>query len=104
MSDQIKFLLNRIYLYFPVGIPTLFKKYEGYTKFRSILHDKIEEVRLGNDKSWLNLIEKLEVLSKCEISNLSYLKFPSYKAKVQLKNYTIENLTCTTSIVIVVSF
>lgn len=103
MSDQIKFLLNKIHLYFPVGMAFLFKKYHGYAKFRSILHDKIEEVRLGNDKNWLSLIEKLEVLSKYEISNLSYLQFPSYKAKAQVNSYSIENLTCTTSIVIVIS-
>jgi len=46
MSDQIKFLINKIHLYYPVGMPNLFKTYEGYAKFRSILHDKIEDVRL----------------------------------------------------------
>ena len=103
MSVHINYLLNKIHLYYSVGMPNLFKTYEGYAKFRSILHDKIEDVRLGNDKNWLSLIEKLKVFSMSEISNLSYLQFPSYKAKVQLKIYTIENLTCTTSIVIVVS-
>jgi hypothetical protein len=103
IADEINSLLSTTHLYFPIGIPSLHKKYDGYAKYRSILHNKIEEVRLSSDKNWLNVISELELISKGKIDNLSYLQFPSFKAKIDINNYDVENLSCSTSIVVVIS-
>ncbi len=43
----------------------------------TILHDKIEAVRLTCDKNWLSVISELELLSIGKIDKLSYLQFLS---------------------------
>jgi hypothetical protein len=103
IADEINVLLSTIHLYFPIGMPSLHKKYDGYAKYRSILHDKIEEVKLSSDKNWLSVMSDLELMSIGKIDNLSYLQFPSLKAKININKYDVENLSFTTSIVVVIS-
>lgn len=77
IAHEINVLLSTIHLYFPIGMPSLHKKYDGYAKYRSILHDKIEDLRLSSDKNWLSVISELKLISKGKIDNLSNLQFPS---------------------------
>jgi hypothetical protein len=85
MKNEIKMLLEKIYYYYPIGIPSLINSHEGKTLIRKMTEKKINEIILKEATPWASFIKELKDIHSEKIFDMGYEQFPSYIATIDLK-------------------
>jgi hypothetical protein len=97
-------LLLKIYMYYPVGMPHVYRDFPGYKLYMDKLDAKIDMVQAGTNHEWINFVEAARL--KCpsgSLSDLSFQQFPSYIASIVIEKNKNSEREFSCEIVVVVS-
>ncbi len=81
--ELIKELLERVYNYYPIGIPSFRSIYEGDQKIREIIGKKINQILAKEETAWTSFVQKLEKTYSPGFFDIGYHQFPSYIAAIE---------------------
>ncbi|HWC52329.1 MAG TPA: hypothetical protein VG676_02005 [Chitinophagaceae bacterium] len=84
-KEQVLYLLNQVYKYYPVGMSHLRNVHPGYKEMRAIVAKKINQIIEKEETPWSRLIKKLEIEFKLNLLDMGYLQFPCYAARIKIQ-------------------
>lgn len=85
MTNWMPFLspiLNRLHLFYPVGLPNLSRDYSGYKLYQEILSQKINDI--DGDTVWRRFTTGIQNLVEWQMFDMNYLQFPGHIVRFNL--------------------
>jgi hypothetical protein len=79
-------LLTQIHLYYPVGIPQVYRQYPGYKLIEQKLEKKIDELSKDENVDWIKLVSDVnKEFSSYKVHDFGYYQFPNYYMEIELE-------------------
>jgi hypothetical protein len=98
----MKELLVAIHEYYPIGIPEIYREYDGFHKLKKIILEKIGKNEQYN--TYTVLVNNLrELFFPNELNDYSYFEFPSYFLTIDLEETDLNGIKLKVRAIIVIS-
>jgi hypothetical protein len=96
-------LLERVYYFYPIGIPSVKSIYGGDQKIKGIVEKKINQILTKEETVWSSFVQKLEETYSQRVFDMGYHQFPSYIATIELDKSENELFQFTQKLVLNIS-
>src|ERR1700741_3292978 len=101
--EKLVDLLQKIYLYYPIGMPQIYKNYPGFKLLQKKIEEKFDGLSDSKDSDWGQIFLIIEREFKSYKVFDRHYQFPNHFIEIELETLNEYGMERKRSIVIVIS-